>query len=65
MRGLDSVAAFRDAIYRAVHFGISRSICGCTLLLQSHWKSGDSRPGCQGGQGPPVWTSLATFELGF
>ena len=33
MRGLDSAAAFRDAIYRAVPFGTLAAFCWCNLLL--------------------------------
>lgn len=37
MRGLDSAAAFRDAIYRAVPFGILGAFVGATCYYMSRW----------------------------
>jgi hypothetical protein len=37
MRGLDSAAAFREAIYRSVPFGILAAFVGATFCYMSHW----------------------------
>lgn len=39
MRGLDSAAAFRDVIYRAVPVGILAAFVGATCYYMSHWYS--------------------------
>ena len=39
MRSLESAAAFRDAIYRAVPFGILAAFVGATCYYMSHWYS--------------------------